>query len=115
MEHRWGERFRLELPLRLYSNLRTVAEARTRDVSLSGAFLEVRTRIPILCHLIVELEEAAGIDGEGWRIPAYVVRVDEGRLGVEWCTFAPPPIRAALCAASPRQPIGALPQRCQRM
>lgn len=115
MEHRWGERFKLELPLRLYASLRTVAVARTRDVSLSGAFLEVRTRIPRLCHLIVELEEDSGIERARWRIPAYVVRGDESGLGIEWCTFGPPPIRALLCAMTPGQALGAIAQRCQRM
>lgn len=96
MEHRWGKRILLEIPVRL--DVRPDAVNWTRNVSVSGAFIDTAPLVPVLGLLQVGIMCGDGSRTEFQRVPAYVVRVSDGGLGVEWCTFAPEPIRALLAS-----------------
>ena len=77
MEHRWGERIRLNLPVRLLSADFTCEGCVLRNASTSGAFIETEERFSVLKPVEVELPD-------GSLVPAYVVRRTARGVGVEW-------------------------------
>jgi hypothetical protein len=85
MEHRWGERFRVDLPVRLRSGTGWVGAGWLRDLSVSGAFIATELRIPSLALLQIELKLA----GVRHLLDAFVSRHDDAGLGVEWEELSP--------------------------
>jgi hypothetical protein len=94
MEHRWGKRCSVDLPvlLRLESGR---IEGRVRELSLSGAYLATAARVGAGQSLSIEL---AG--GELPPVVAWVIRQDAHGLAVEWQEFAPWPIALTLETAT---------------
>jgi hypothetical protein len=92
MEHRWGERFPVELDVRLHSDATTLLESRLTNASVSGALLNTEVRLPVFCHVILEFDVARRSGVARQRVPAYVVRHAPDGLGLEWQEFAPRPI-----------------------
>jgi hypothetical protein len=89
MEHRWGQRIALDLPVRLKARPLALGVGRVRNLSLSGAWVgtELMLAPGTLVHLSVELsglaiEAAAAVE-------ACVVRCEGTGIGVEWCELAP--------------------------
>jgi hypothetical protein len=97
MEHRWGQRIAVMMPVGLDG--RPHAGSSMRDVSASGAFIET---VP-LASIYSLLHVTFMVDGSPYTAPAYVVRVCAEGVGVEWCTFAPQGIRALLEPAKSAQ------------
>jgi PilZ domain len=87
MEHRWGERMPVRASVRVHC-AKWDAAGQLRDASLSGAFVHTRLQIAAWTHVELELSCA--------RIAAFVVRVANDGLGLEWCEFAPLPVRELL-------------------
>lgn len=92
MEHRWGERITLRLPVRLAAASETIDRGILRNVSASGAFIETRLRLPILSLLQVELP----LDTP---VPAFVVRRTKTGIGVEWSEYSPEALERLLTVA----------------
>jgi len=94
MEHRWGVRHLLDVSVRLDGRPQVLTFARLKEASSSGAYIETRTAPPMLSRVWVELDwdrrDASN------RIAAYVVRTDQGGVGLEWCDFAPRAILALI-------------------
>jgi hypothetical protein len=88
MERRWGNRLVLDETVRVTREREDVGIARLHEVSLSGGFIYTRRRIPAMTRLQLELPEG-GSQSER-TIEAFVVRVCEDGVGLEWCEFAPP-------------------------
>src|SRR5688572_26334378 len=87
MEHRWGERVPLDLPVRLELAGELLGLGRLRNASISGAFIATDSKFPLLASLDVVLRIPAMPAGR-LELPACVVRRDEGGLGVEWRDMA---------------------------
>ena len=87
MEHRWGERSLVRAAVRLHGAIWDAA-GYLRDASLSGAFVQTRLQVPAWTRVELSLS--------GTRIAAFVVRVTPDGLGIEWCEFAPHPVRKLL-------------------
>jgi hypothetical protein len=99
LEHRWGKRVRLQLPVTLYFGTQT-ADGCIEDLSSSGAFVATDGRIARWAPIEVEVEaNPSGGSGAG-AMAAYVVRVAQHGVGIEWCEHAPAPIRPLLSAAA---------------
>jgi hypothetical protein len=83
MEHRWGTRVDLHVPAELRTAAgtsdRCSAEGIVRNASVSGAFVETGSTLPLLTRIFVSLPNRGG---EG--LDACVVRIDDRGLGVEW-------------------------------
>lgn len=79
MEHRWGNRFDVEVPAELWTADGLAASGTVRAASLSGALVETDLKPPVLSRL--SLKPRAG--AAGW-LEACVVRVDERTIAVEW-------------------------------
>jgi hypothetical protein len=71
-------------------------------------FIQQPSRLDNLLHSFVR---SSGSRAEPYRVSGYVARVDDGGLGVEWCEFAPPAIRALLNDAAIWSPDGEVPRR----
>jgi hypothetical protein len=96
MEHRWGERFPVELAVRLHSGSTTVLNSWLTNASVSGALIDTQVRLPVFSHVIVEFDVSRRSGVAGQRVPAYVVRHASEGLGLEWQEFAPRPIVSLL-------------------
>jgi hypothetical protein len=96
MEHRWGQRVTLEVPVRLYLDDAALGRGLMRNVSISGALIETSLEIPVFTNIVVAL---ASIEKSGPRIhelAASVVRSLPTGLGVEWRDMACPAVVALM-------------------
>src|SRR5690242_9989378 len=84
MEHRWGHRIAVDLPVRLVLSPGVVIWGRIRDISMTGAF--VHSMQPLAPGALVSIEPTSAIDH---RLPsaldATVVWTRDGGAGLEWC------------------------------
>lgn len=107
MEHRWGQRVTLEVPVRLDAAGRTLGRGVLRNASVSGGFIETALELPIYTHLGVTLPAAREAAPDCRRLEACVVRVQPGGIAVEWRDMACPSLVALLERASGR-PVTAM-------
>lgn len=96
MEHRWGQRSNLRVPVQLLIGDSTPASGSLQNLSVSGAF--VRTRWPAPLGTLLELEfPLINTYGQGQlRTAAYVTRRAADGIGIEWYDLAPPVALALL-------------------
>lgn len=107
MEHRWGSRHSLEIPVRLEGLPISLAPAKLRNVSSSGAYLETKAAPALDSRVMMELEcRLTGAPDSRCRVQAYVVRRDERGVGVEWCEFAPRHVLELIAAAWQTETFG---------
>ncbi len=111
MEHRWGERISVYVPVRLDARPRALAPGCIRNASLSGAYIETSARLPPGTLLAVELERLRLESHERCGLRACLVRQDARGIAVEWSEFAPGLIRALLARAPSRSLEFAPPAR----
>jgi hypothetical protein len=77
MEHRWGKRVPVDVPVRLRCRAGDMAEGRIVNISLSGALIRTHASLGRLTRVDIHLN--------GRVIPSYVSRIDSTGIGVEWC------------------------------
>ncbi len=77
MEHRWGERVSVDVPVRLRCRASAVAEARIVNISRSGALIRTNLSLTVMARVDIHLN--------GHAISSFVTRVESGGMGVEWC------------------------------
>jgi hypothetical protein len=87
MEHRWGERFTLNIPVQVECGTRGTALGVLRDASASGAFLCTAAQIPLWTHVRVDF-----VATHAFSVDAQVVRRAADGFGLEWSELAPRPI-----------------------
>jgi hypothetical protein len=92
MEHRWGERFGVDLAVRLAMRPFSVRMGRLINLSVSGGDIEVDFDLRPLSRIQVAIALPHRY-GQGTAVlAAYVTRIHKDGIGVEWCEFAPRPI-----------------------
>jgi len=89
MEHRWGRRLAVDIPIRLRLPLLTAKRGRLTNVSLSGGFIATLVDVRILTRLMVDFDGPRHSQTDAVTIAAYVARKTDDGLGIEWCEFAP--------------------------
>jgi hypothetical protein len=87
MEHRWGERVALDLPVRLELAGELLAHGRLGNASISGAWVTTPAKLPVLAAVDVVLS-LPGVPEGRLALPAWVVRRETGGLGLEWRDMA---------------------------
>jgi hypothetical protein len=95
LDHRWGERVRVNIPVRVESNQLTEANGRMQNLSLSGAFVQSDSNL----RLNTLIEVSIALPPPSTRtavIKALVSRKLSDGVGIEWHEFAPNIIRALL-------------------
>ena len=84
MEHRWGERVTLECPARLVLGDGSGTLGRIRNASISGAWIDTVTKLPMYTTLNVLVSAGVGLRRRTVELPACVVRTGPGGIAVEW-------------------------------
>jgi hypothetical protein len=103
LEHRWGERVRVNMPVRLSAADLPRVDGCVENLSLSGALLKVdcELRLHALIEVCIELPPPAS---RAAVVEAHVSRKLDDGVGIEWCQFAPNIVRVLLRDQSARSP-----------
>ena len=98
-EHRWGERFRVNIPVHVSAATLTRIEGCMKNLSLSGALM--RANVDLGLHSLIEVSIKMP---SPWQraepITAYVSRKVKEGVGIEWCEFAPSVVKDLLRSPS---------------
>ena len=98
MEHRWGVRIAIDIPVQLRAvGFLCAREGRLKNLSASGAWISVDFEIRRLSQIDVILETPCPAKRA---LSAYIVRKGRGGIGVEWCSMAPYEVVQILKAAA---------------
>jgi hypothetical protein len=89
MEHRWGQRVTVEVPVRIEVGGRASARGILRNASISGALIETSLELPVFSNLMVSIPAVGDL-------AASIVRCLPGRFAIEWRDMACPSIVALL-------------------
>lgn len=87
LEHRWGVRSRLDIPVRIDCSSGVLVLGVMRDASVSGAF--VSTAVPLPAMTVVKLVPVSTRCEARDAVEAFIVRRTAEGAGLEWCDFAP--------------------------
>jgi hypothetical protein len=110
MEHRWGERIQVDIPVQVSAPPLILGSGRVRNISISGAFISGQFDLPPLARAFVVFEFAVAGEHERLPIACFVARVRADGIGVEWRELAPQIVSdLMLFAAAPEQPRSAAP------
>ncbi len=92
MEHRWGERMGIDVPVLLRFPTGGVGTGTVIDASFSGAFIRTNVMQPLMAQIEIMVD--------GHPLAARVVRNAAEGSGVEWCSWPPQIICALLVTAN---------------
>jgi hypothetical protein len=99
MDNRLGERVAINLAVRLVSTgPRPMGIGLLKNLSRSGALI-VNCDLQLFSLIQVVLEPHQGSKRDEESVAAYVTRVGDDGVGIEWCEFAPPAVVALLQTA----------------
>lgn len=89
MEHRWGDRRKMMLRVRLYGPGPQSAIGRLMDVSLSGCYIKTMATLSTLIPIHIEVDERQGGNAAAapMRLSGRVIRQGATGVGVEWEEF----------------------------
>ncbi len=87
MEHRWGKRSSVDVPVTLHLGSGTAVQGRITNVSVSGAWVLTELQLPPFSRVVVELEDSDYPRTQ--TVAAYVARESREGLGLEWTEFSP--------------------------
>jgi hypothetical protein len=100
IEHRWGERFRTDLPVQVKVRALSGIDARLKNLSLSGALIEADFVLRL--HSLIEISLRLPTPSQRQAIlQAHVVRKVNADVGIEWCEFAPGAVKELLRSIAP--------------
>ncbi len=89
MEHRWGERIQVDIPVQVSVPPLVIGTGRVLNVSISGAWISGKFDLPPLARAFVIFDFALAGNHEALPIACYVARVRPEGIGVEWRELAP--------------------------
>ena len=91
MEHRWGERLKVALPVRIDAACGLVGTGLVINFSVSGAFIASPLPVPLLSQVRVSFRLSARTGslwrGNGTSLEGQVVRRTATGFAIEWCEF----------------------------
>jgi PilZ domain len=96
MEHRWGQRMRVDLPIRIKGQSFRSISARLIDLSLTGGFIEVELDVRLLCRFQVVAFVSGHFQPAAMSFDAHVIRKAHRGIGVEWAALSPADFRRLL-------------------
>jgi hypothetical protein len=95
MEHRWGTRIAVHIPVRVTATHLSMASiGRITNLSLSGGFITGFGFRP-MSRIHVSFEHPL-LQRPAEKLAAFVARVCEEGAGIVWCDFAPRPVAKLL-------------------
>jgi hypothetical protein len=99
MEHRWGERLLVNLPVRVSAHAFSSRDGRLTDLSVSGARLSTQLDLRPCGRIAVHIVLPQRAVHDAPAVAGYIARRYRGSFGVEWCEFAPEAVCQLLRAA----------------
>ncbi len=102
MEHRWGERVGVDIPVKVCGHPFSVRNGRLANLSVSGAFIKADFDLRLLSRIQVAIELPQRSKHEAPNVAAYVARKFKDGIGIEWCQFAPAAITQMLQSLAAR-------------
>jgi len=96
MEHRWGERIGVYIPVRLYSRAYALKHGHVANLSVSGAFIKSDAQFRLLSQVQVKFDLLHQPRHHAPTVDAYVARQYKTGVGIEWCEFGPAPVTRLL-------------------
>ena len=112
MEHRWGQRVTLEIPVTLAVAGRTLGRGVLRNASISGALIETALELPVFSNLVVSLPSHGESAPRTADLHACLVRRAPAGFAVEWRDMACPSIVALLERATGRRSDALVEDEC---
>jgi hypothetical protein len=112
MEHRWGQRVTLEIPVTLAVAGRTLGRGVLRNASISGALIETALELPVFSNLVVSLPSHGESAPRSADLHACLVRRAPAGFAVEWRDMACPAIVALLERATGRRADALVEDEC---
>lgn len=98
-DSRWGDRVRVDIPVRVSVNTVSDADARMKNLSLSGALVKSAANLGL--HALIQVSiKMPSPSQQATAITAFVSRKTSEGVGVEWCEFAPTAVKDLLRAPS---------------
>jgi hypothetical protein len=105
MEHRWGERIEVDIPVQVSMPPLMAGSGRVLNMSISGAWISGSFDLPPMARAFVVFDFSIAGQPEPLPIACYVARVRPQGIGVEWRELAPQIVSdLILFAAPPQQP-----------
>ena len=98
MEHRWGERIQVALPVRVKAHRFSVRDGWLTDLSVSGALVRADIESRMLSRIKVAIVLPLWPKHDSPVLEAYIARKHKHAVGIEWCEFAPDSVRQLLRA-----------------
>ena len=86
MEHRWGHRIGVDLPVRITGNPFSVRAGRLVNLSVSGAFILTGGDLRKLSRVLIVIANPSMARHEAPTLAAYVARKLGDGFGIEWCS-----------------------------
>jgi hypothetical protein len=103
MEHRWGERVRVNIPVHVSAAALAGFDGCMKNLSLSGAL--VKSDCELRLHSLIEVHiELPSPSPRIAVVKAHVSRKLKEGVAIEWCEFAPPIVKDLLRSPSVRLP-----------
>ena len=90
MEHRWGRRVGVDMPVRVSRAPLPERPGRIRDLSISGAFIHTDCDFTLLSRIQVAIDPPHRAGRAVRLLSACVVRRSDDGVGIEWCVDSPP-------------------------
>jgi len=103
MEHRWGQRVGVDIPVRITGHPFAVRTGRLSNLSVSGAFIKAEFQPRLLSRIQVAIEMAHRSRHDAPIVAAFVARRGKDGIGIEWCAFAPPDVNRLLQSFTARR------------
>jgi hypothetical protein len=103
MEHRWGERVEVDIPVQVSVPPHALGTGRIRDISISGAWIVGRFPLAPLARALVVFDLLLAGRHESLPLACYVARVQPDGIGVEWRELSPQILGELMLLASPAQ------------
>jgi hypothetical protein len=103
MEHRWGQRVAVDVPIRLIAGRFSGRSARLTNLSVSGGCIKSSFELRLLSRIELAIELPQRFTHATPLLVAYVTRKFKSGAGIEWREFAPPAISELIRSATPRR------------
>jgi hypothetical protein len=104
LEHRWGERVRVNIPVHMSSPALDGIDACMKNLSLSGALMKSDCDLRLNTLIEVRIELPPPSPGVAV-VMAHISRKLKEGIGIEWCEFAPTVVKDLLRSPTIRFPL----------
>jgi hypothetical protein len=89
MEHRWGRRIVVDMPIQVAAvSMSPIRRAQLVNLSITGAFIEADFRPRLLSRVQIMFGLSPSPQADALSIAAYVARNNRHGFGVEWCELS---------------------------